>query len=61
MAHRPIDSIEIGERHRRDLGEIDGLAESIKQVGLLHPIVIRNDGRKTQIVENKAPMVPATR
>jgi ParB/RepB/Spo0J family partition protein len=41
----PIDAIKIGERHRRDLGDIDVLARSIADDGLLHPIVIRPDGQ----------------
>jgi ParB family chromosome partitioning protein len=32
-----------GERHRKDLGDIDALMASIREVGLLHPIVIRKD------------------
>lgn len=39
-----IDSIRIGERHRSDLGDIPGLARSINEVGLLHPVVVRPDG-----------------
>jgi ParB-like chromosome segregation protein Spo0J len=39
-----IDSIRIGERHRRDLGDIPGLARSINEIGLLHPVVVRPDG-----------------
>lgn len=35
-----IDNIVIGERHRHDLGDISGLAASIDEVGLLHPIVV---------------------
>src|SRR4051794_13303113 len=41
---RPLDSIRIGERHRKDMGDIDGLARSIADVGLLHPIVAKPDG-----------------
>jgi N6-adenosine-specific RNA methylase IME4 len=41
---RAIDSIHVGTRHRRAIGDIDGLAASINEVGLLHPIVIRKDG-----------------
>jgi len=37
-----IDAIIIGERHRRDLGDIDGLAASIN-MALLHPVVITRD------------------
>ena len=35
-----VDCIKVGERHRRDMGDIDSLAESISRWGLLHPIVI---------------------
>ena len=31
-------------RHRRELGDLDALAASIAELGLLHPIVIRPDG-----------------
>jgi len=41
---RRIADIIIGIRHRRDLGDIDSLARSIADVGLLHPIVVRADG-----------------
>jgi ParB/RepB/Spo0J family partition protein len=37
---RPISSIKVGERHRRDLGDIVSLAASIDKIGLLHPVVI---------------------
>jgi N6-adenosine-specific RNA methylase IME4 len=40
----PIDTIKSGERHRRDLGDIESLARSIDDIGLLHPIVVRPDG-----------------
>jgi hypothetical protein len=39
----PVDEIRIGARHRKDLGDIDELARSIDQVGLLHPILVRPD------------------
>jgi ParB/RepB/Spo0J family partition protein len=45
MAQRiGIADIKVGDRHRRDLGDIDALAASIAAVGLLHPLVIRPDG-----------------
>jgi ParB/RepB/Spo0J family partition protein len=37
--------IKIGKRHRKDMGDIDGLAASIDDAGLLHPVVVRPDGR----------------
>lgn len=39
-----IASIKVGVRHRRDLGDVDGLAVSIREIGLLHPVVITPDG-----------------
>lgn len=36
----PVANVIIGERHRKDLGDLDGLARSILAVGLLHPIVV---------------------
>ena len=38
-----VDSIKIGSRFRKDLGDIASLAEDIKQIGLLHPIVIKQN------------------
>ena len=35
-----ISEIKIGQRFRKDLGDIDSLAESIKEIGLLHPPVV---------------------
>jgi ParB family chromosome partitioning protein len=39
----PITEIVIGPRVRRDMGDIESLAESIKRHGLLHPVVVKND------------------
>ena len=38
-----IDAITIGPRFRKDLGDIAALAESIAQIGLLHPIIVTTD------------------
>jgi len=43
-AVRPIASIKVGGRYRKDLGNIEALARSIKEVGLLHPLVITPGG-----------------
>jgi ParB-like chromosome segregation protein Spo0J len=37
-----ISEIQIGERHRKDMGDIAGLAKSIAEIGLLHPIVLNS-------------------
>jgi ParB family transcriptional regulator, chromosome partitioning protein len=39
-----VDEVQIGRPYREDLGDIDALAESIRTVGLLHPVVISNTG-----------------
>lgn len=38
-----IDEIKIGDRKRKQMGDIDALAKSIDTVGLLHPIVASTD------------------
>ena len=40
----PISSIRVGKRHRQDVGDIRSLAHSIREIGLLHPPVVRSDG-----------------
>ena len=39
----PCDAVGVGERHRRDLGDLDVLADSIAADGLLQPIGITED------------------
>jgi N6-adenosine-specific RNA methylase IME4 len=39
-----IADIKIGERHRKDFGDVGGLARNIAEIGLLHPPVVRPDG-----------------
>jgi N6-adenosine-specific RNA methylase IME4 len=39
----PISKIIIGKRFRRDMGDIKSLAASIRDVGLLQPVVVRSD------------------
>lgn len=41
---RPIASIVVGERRREDMGDIDALARSLEQYGLIQPIVIDDAG-----------------
>lgn len=41
---RSLDSIQIGKRHRTDLGDLDALMESIDREGLLQPITLTPDG-----------------
>lgn len=40
-----IDDIQVIDRHRKDLGDIEALARSIDEVELLQPIVVTREGR----------------
>lgn len=40
-----LDQIQIGYRYRRDLGDLRSLADSIAEVGLLHPVVVTPEAR----------------
>src|SRR5579859_1722132 len=40
-----IEQIQIGYRYRKDLGDLRVLAQSIADVGLLHPVVVTPEGR----------------
>jgi N6-adenosine-specific RNA methylase IME4 len=41
----PIDRISVGFRYRKELGDLRSLADSIQEVGLLHPVVVTAEGR----------------
>jgi len=41
---RSVASIVVGERHRRDPGDLTPLMDSLKRVGLLQPVTITPDG-----------------
>lgn len=43
--YRDLDSIQVVDRHRRDLGDVESLAASIREVGLLNPITVTAEGR----------------
>jgi ParB-like chromosome segregation protein Spo0J len=40
MMTLPIANIIIGPRYRQDMGDIDALAKSMTELGLLHPVVV---------------------
>jgi hypothetical protein len=40
-----IAAIRVGERRRKDMGDLPSLARSIADVGLLHPVGVTPDGR----------------
>jgi hypothetical protein len=41
----PVASVRVGRRTRRDFGDLDALARSIADVGLLQPLAVTPDGR----------------
>jgi len=41
----PVGEIKCGRRTRKDMGDVEALAESIRDIGLLHPIVVSPDRR----------------
>ena len=45
IATLPIADIQIGNRYRQDLGDLDALAASIKELGLLQPIGVDRERR----------------
>ena len=40
----PLDQIRVGERHRKDMGDVAELAASMEELGLLQDIGVRPDG-----------------
>jgi N6-adenosine-specific RNA methylase IME4 len=44
MPEVEISSIVVNGRHRKDLGDIEALARSIQDIGLLQPVVLASDG-----------------
>ena len=46
----PLSEIELGERRREDYGDIDKLAEGIRKVGLLHPLIVQRVNGHYQVV-----------
>ena len=54
-----IDSIIMGERTRQDFGDIDGLAASISEIGLLHPILVSMVGGETFLVDGHRRILAA--
>ena len=45
MSTRPVNKISVGKRYRKDLGDVKALAESIEDIGLLHPITVDEENR----------------
>ena len=43
MSRLPLDAIKITGRHRKDMGDLESLAASIREVGLLHPPAVTPD------------------
>ncbi len=46
MPELPVEAIVVRDRHRRDMGDLRPLAESIRKHGLLHPVVVRRRDKR---------------
>lgn len=57
----PIDTIQVGDRVRVDMGDIDSLVASIKEVGLLQPIALRRGSGRGPILVAGARRIEACR
>lgn len=44
MEEMAISEVTVGTRHRKEMGDLDALMDSIEEFGLLHPIVVTPDG-----------------
>ncbi len=45
-----VDEIRVGPRHRRELGDVEELARSIRAVGLLQPVGVRRSGEGFELL-----------
>jgi len=45
MIELKTNSVDLSERYRKDYGDIELLADSIKSIGLLHPIVVNSENK----------------
>jgi ParB family chromosome partitioning protein len=43
IQHLPLEQIRVGPRHRHDMGDLQALADSISEIGLLQPIGVTAD------------------
>lgn len=48
-----ILDVEVGPRFRKEMGDVASLAKSIKEIGLLHPIVIRSSDNRLVVGERR--------
>jgi ParB family chromosome partitioning protein len=45
MTTMPVSRIKVGKRIRRDMGDVEGLAADMADIGLLHPIIVSPAGK----------------
>jgi len=50
FAYVDISSIEVGERFRKEMGDVSGLSDSIKKDGLIQPIAVTRRGESLVLV-----------
>src|SRR5215831_14687782 len=50
MVTLELTDIEVGDRYRKEYGDLSGLKLSIEAIGLIHPIVVSKDSEKTHLI-----------
>jgi hypothetical protein len=50
-----VADVQFGTRHRREMGDIDALAEDIAEIGLFHPIVVTPAGQLIAVSAGCSP------
>ncbi len=49
----PLDAIDVGDRHRRDMGDLQVLADSMASIGLLQPIGVTAEAIRIHMGERR--------
>ena len=49
----PIGNIDIEGRHRKNLGDIEKLADSISDIGLIHPVVVKHSNGRYKLISGE--------
>ena len=57
-ASLPLDAIIVGERHRREMGDLDALAASMLRDGLLQPVCVKPQG---ELIDGERRLLAARR
>jgi ParB/RepB/Spo0J family partition protein len=60
IAHIPIDLIDIGDNVRTEIGDLEDLAKSIEQFGVMQPVRVRSAGDRYALVFGQRRVLAAS-